>query len=216
LQAIAQNEGDATIQDTLRLLPVVNALPPRFRLPVFEILQGTLTGMSPEQFDSFRKSVDLLVEADNRVDLFEFFLRHHLIVHLDRRYGRVSPPRVVFKSIESLKAEACQLLAILVSIGHDDKEEARNAFLAANKAMGVDWSEMLGKSLESVSYKSLETALEKLKTAAPRVKKQYLTAAAIAITHDGQVTVNEAELFRAMSESLDCPVPPVVATIDRQ
>lgn len=216
LQAIAQNEGEATIQDTLRLLPLVNGLLPRYRLPVFEILQGTLTGMSPEQFDSFRKSVDILVDADNRVDLFEFFLRHHLIVHLDRRYGRVSPPRVVFKSIEPLRNEACQLLAILVRIGHDDENEARKAFLASNMAMGVDWSDSLSPSLESVTYQSLEISLQKLNTAAPRVKKQFLTAAAIAITHDGQVTVNEAELFRAMSESLDCPVPPVVATIDRE
>ncbi len=215
LQAIAKNEGEATIQDTLRLSPMVDALPPRFRLPVFEILQGTLTGMSPKQFDSFRKSVDILVDADNRVDLFEFFLRHHLIVHLDRRFGRVSPPRVVFKSIESLKEEACQLLAILVRIGHKDEGEARIAFLASNKAMGVDWSDSFSQSLDAVSYQSLALALGKLNTAAPHVKKQLLTAAAIAITHDGQVTVQEAELFRAMSESLDCPVPPVVATIDR-
>ena len=34
----------------------------------------------------------------------------------------------------------------------------------------------------------------------------------VAITHDKQVTVEEAEIFRAMSESLDCPVPPVVAS----
>jgi hypothetical protein len=50
-----------------------------------------------------------------------------------------------------------------------------------------------------------------LAASAPAIKKQILTAAAIAITHDGTVTVDEAELFRAIAESLDCPVPPVVA-----
>ena len=48
--------------------------------------------------------------------------------------------------------------------------------------------------------------------ASPKIKKRVLTAMAVAITHDKQVTVEEAEIFRAMSESLDCPVPPVVAS----
>jgi hypothetical protein len=37
---------------------------------------------------------------------------------------------------------------------------------------------------------------------------------AAAIACDGTVTVEEAETFRAVSESLDCPVPPVMATSD--
>jgi hypothetical protein len=58
----------------------------------------------------------------------------------------------------------------------------------------------------------LSESLRKLSQATPAIKKQILSAAAIGITHDRQVTVEEAELFRAIAESLDCPVPPVVAT----
>jgi hypothetical protein len=54
--------------------------------------------------------------------------------------------------------------------------------------------------------------LQRLSQSTPAVKKQVLSAAAIAITYDRQVTVEEAELFRAIAEALDCPVPPVVAT----
>ena len=99
LYAVANGEGQATIDETIRLMSIVDNLEERFRLPVFEILQGTLTGMSPEQYASFRESVDRLVEADQKIDLFEFFMRHHLIVHLDRRFGLVSPPKVKYLSL---------------------------------------------------------------------------------------------------------------------
>ncbi len=216
LQSVATNEGSPTLRDTVRFLPLIDELEPRLRLPLFEILQGTLTAMSPEQYTSFRQSVDALIDADERVDLFEFFLRHHLIVHLDRRFGRIPPPRVRYKTLESLRDDICQLLAMLVRVGHEETGPAREAFVSGTAVMGVDWA---GESVRidgEFSLRGLATALERLVGAAPRIKKLVLTAAATAITHDGQVTVEEAELFRALSESLDCPVPPVVATINRQ
>ncbi len=213
LRTIAENEGQPTVDELNRLIPAIGELVPRFRLPVFEILQGTLTAISPEQYQSFRKTVDTMVEADRQVDLFEFFLRHHLIVHLDRRFGLVSPPVVKYRAIDPLKEDICQLLAILVRIGHDNLEEAVGAFDSAVESLGKPWQADDSRMTAGFSYSSLTSALQRLNESSPKIKKRVLTAAAIAITHDGQVTVEEAELFRAMSESLDCPVPPVVASI---
>ncbi|MEM7454358.1 MAG: M48 family metallopeptidase [Planctomycetota bacterium] len=215
LHAVAKGEGQATIDETIRLMNDVDNLEARFRLPVFEILQGTLTGMSPEQYDTFRESVDRLVHADNRVDLFEFFMRHHLIVHLDRRFGRVSPPQVTYKTIDPLQNEVCSLIAILVGIGHEDIEEARGAFAAAIQSLEMPWQDQVHLIDRGYDYPSLAIALERLNEAAPPVKKKLLTSMAVAIMYDQIVTVEEAELFRAIAESLDCPVPPVVATINR-
>ena len=33
---------------------------------------------------------------------------------------------------------------------------------------------------------------------------------AICITHDGQINAAEAELMRAVAETLDCPMPPLL------
>ena len=213
LHALATNEGQATIDRTIELMPSVDALEPRFRLPVFEILQGTLTGMSPEQYDSFRKSIESLVAADNRVDLFEFFLRQHLIVHLDRRYGRVRPPRVQYRAINPLKEEICRLIAIVVRVGHDQPDEIQKAWLVGmNSLEKPDWNEEKKYLNEPISAKLLEDAIEKVNLAAPVIKKRLLTAMAEAISCDGKITVEEAETFRAVAESLDCPVPPVMAS----
>lgn len=215
LHAVADGEGQATIDETIRLMPAVDQLEARYRLPVFEILQGTLTAISPEQYTSFRASVDRLIHADNQVDLFEFFLRHHLIVHLDRRFGMISPPKVKYRAINPLQNEVCMLLGILAKIGHTDPTEARIAFTAGIDSIGKPWHDEVQRVESEFNVVLLEAAIEKLSASSPKIKKRVLTAMAIVITHDKIVTVEEAELFRAMSESLDCPVPPVVATIGR-
>ena len=63
----------------------------------------------------------------------------------------------------------------------------------------------------SFHHEELSFAIAKVNQASLKVKKQLLTAMALAITKDGEVTIEEAEMFRAVSESLDCPVPPVVS-----
>ncbi len=215
LHAVAEGEGQATIDETIRLMPLVDDLQARFRLPVFEILQGTLTGMSPGQYLTFRASVGRLVSADRKVDLFEFFLRQHLIVHLDRCYGKLAPPPVKYKAIDPLRDDIGQLLAIMVRVGHTDLNEARGAFKAAIDSIKKPWDDQMQRIDDDFNFGALSVSLVKLSTASPKIKKRVLTAMAIAITYDKIVTVEEAELFRAMSESLDCPVPPVVATIER-
>ena len=215
LHALATNEGQATIDRTIELMSAVDGLEPRFRLPVFEILQGTLTGMSPEQYDSFRKSIEALVAADNRVDLFEFFLRQHLIVHLDRRYGRVRPPRVQYRALNPLQEEVCRLIAIIVRVGHDQPGEVQKAWSTAMNSLDKpDWNAEKKFLSEPLNARLLGDAIQKVNLAAPVIKKRLLTAMAEAIACDGKITVEEAETFRAVAESLDCPVPPVMANED--
>jgi Zn-dependent protease with chaperone function len=212
LHALAKNEGQATIDRTIELMRPVDSLEARFRLPVFEILQGTLTGMSPEQYDSFRKSIDFLVAADQKVDLFEFFLRHHLMVHLDRCYGRVKPPRVQYRALNPLQTEVCRLMAILVRVGHDQVSEVEKAWNAGLSSLEkADWAGERKFLSEPLNAKLLEEAIQRVNLASPIIKKRVLTAMAEAIACDGKITVEEAETFRAVSESLDCPVPPVMA-----
>ncbi len=215
LHAVASGEGQATIDETIRLLPLIEELQERYRLPLFEILQGTLTAMSPKQYQSFRGTVDRLVAADQKVDLFEFFLRHHLLVHLDRCFGLRHPPEVKYRAISPLQVDICRLLGILVRVGHSEATLAKAAYAAAIDSLGKPWHDQTQYLNEGFDYQTLEFSIQRLNEASPKIKKRVLTAMAIAITFDKQVTVQEAELFRAMSESLDCPVPPVVASINR-
>ena len=211
LVLIQNSEAKGTLETTLRARKMLDELPMHLRLGVFEIIQGTLSAMSPGQYPVFRKTVNDLIVADRKVDLFEFFLFHHLIVHLDRCFKIAETKQNVYKSINGLQPEIAQVLSILACVGQKQESAQRSVF---DTAMGSLFK--AGDSQSSFipvwEHKELSIALSKLAKATPSIKKKVLSAAVMAISHDKVLTVQEVELFRAMAESMDCPVPPLVAT----
>ena len=211
LATVQQAEGPPTVQETQRLMPKVSELPQSQRLPVLEIVQSTLSQLSLEQYKRFGYSVIELVRADQKIDLFEFILQHLLLTHLDRRFGLRPPVQAKFSNMNQVKDEVELILSILVHVGHDDEGETVNAFRQAAKSFGGSVPlELIPKN--QCNFQVLDKALEKANESSPAVKKQILHAAATAIAADGKVTVDEAELFRAFAESIECPVPPILAT----
>ena len=56
----------------------------------------------------------------------------------------------------------------------------------------------------------LDTALARLAQTAPRQKQAVMLACATCIVADQSVSVIEAELLRAVAETLGCPMPPLL------
>ena len=209
---IQQREGNSTLDTALGLRPAAEALAPEIRLPVFEVLQGTLAGMSDRQYAAFRGTVEAMSAADDRLSLFEFFLHHHLINYLDRRFGKSLPQHATYADLRGLEADVAAILLLLVSSGHRDRAIAEQALTAAWSSLELQQTPPPVHDPPPGNLNSTSQSLVRLAHATPEVKRKILSAAAIAITFDQQVTTAEAELFRAFSESLDCPVPPIVAT----
>jgi hypothetical protein len=63
---------------------------------------------------------------------------------------------------------------------------------------------------ERCSLPALDRALDRLARTAPTIKRRVLDACAACIACDGVVTLYEAELLRAISDALDCPMPPLL------
>jgi uncharacterized tellurite resistance protein B-like protein len=57
----------------------------------------------------------------------------------------------------------------------------------------------------------VDAALNRLAFAVPQIKKNVLTACAQTVAADGVIHEAEAELLRAIADSVDCPMPPFVA-----
>src|SRR6516164_3239841 len=58
--------------ETVKLAAPVQSLPDRFRLPLLDLAMPALRQMSPPQHQVFRAQVEALVNADQRVSLFEY------------------------------------------------------------------------------------------------------------------------------------------------
>lgn len=208
---IAANHGQATLDDTLAIEPLIRSADLRWRLPMFEIVQGALSGLSPQQYTSFRAGVNWMVESDGRISLFEFFLQHHLVTHLDRHFGRKTADKIRYEKINPVLPEVSVLLNMLVKHGQEEPARRQATLQAACAELPESVRPSIRLSNTAPNVSELNEAVNKLSQSSPAVRKQFLSAAATAIAHDRQVSVTEAELFRALAESLDCPVPPVIA-----
>ena len=55
-----------------------------------------------------------------------------------------------------------------------------------------------------------EGETDRLVSAAPLIKGNLLAACVAIVSADGVIIEEEAELLRAIADSLDCPIPPVI------
>ncbi len=210
LDAIQSIEGVETRAETLRLAKHVDAVPAAARLPALEIVQSTLRELSERQYKQFRKTIDSLVEADQRISLFEFVLQRIIIRHLDRTFQLTRPSAVQYHSIKAVAKDITVLASAVAYLGHSDEEAAKHAFGLSMASMDRNAEAILPKA--ECGLRQIDRALSRVNVASAAIKKRVLTALAICIAADRHVTVKEAELFRAVATSIDCPVPPIVGS----
>jgi len=218
---LQNNEGQMSVETTQRLLLMIRKLGLVFRLPLMEMIQGSLADLSPEQYEKFRSTVQGLVKLDARTSLFEFTVRHHLLMHLDRRFNHRKQPRVLYKKMAQVKREVRLMLSAFASasrigsvLQHEqepDQAQTQAAFHLALQAAELGISQDSELKPEPWTADQLEVCMKALHHASIAVKKQFLYAAVVLITYDHEITIAEAEFFRAVAESLDCPVPVLAA-----
>ena len=194
------------------LLPLVEQLDPAARLPLVDLTIPALRELSPGQYGAFKANLDVLVRADDQIDLFEWTLHRILLKHLDAQFQPVRRPPVRYKSLTPLVGECASLLSTLAYIGTHDHAKAADAFLQA--AAKLQLSGLTLQPVEACGLDAVSEALDKLRGLSPRFAarsvRRLLEACATCISADGQITVREAELFRALGDSLDCPMPPLL------
>ncbi|MEI8387858.1 MAG: M48 family metallopeptidase [Verrucomicrobiota bacterium] len=180
------------------------------RLGLVDIAIPTLRHLSHEQYAVFRANVKKLVEADGQINLFEYTLQKILVRHLDLYFTNATGNAVAYKSLVPLLPETGILLSALASadIGTPERQDA--AFRSGIAELLVKPSAFPLERAAVIDLQAFDAALDKIALAAPDVKRTILTACGAVVMHNGEVNDEEAELLRAISDSLDCPVPPFV------
>tara|TARA_A100000171_G_scaffold25531_2_gene23846 strand:- start:130 stop:717 length:588 start_codon:yes stop_codon:yes gene_type:complete len=187
-----------------KLAAKLTALDPRFRLPLVALALPALKQLSSAQYMTFKGCLGELIMADKQISLMEWAL-YRIVVH------NIEPPphhpnRV---SLGNLRDECQVLLSALVHAGHMDEGQAHTAFAAAASGLPFQGLELLPR--DAVSPAALEPAVIHLCNVAPSDKQPLIQALARAVEYDGVVTITEAELLRAIADSLNCPLPPLLA-----
>lgn len=175
------------------------------RLPLLELALPALKQLSKPEFVCFKNNLLLLIKADERVELLEWTLLRIVERHVEGPRGKGGKLH-----LQELGDDAALLLSALAHAGHDDAQQAAAAFTAACAQLPFD--NLVLRNAAQVEIKLLSAALDRLSLLQPLQKPQLLKAMALCVGHDGRITATEAELMRAVAETLDCPMPPLLAT----
>ncbi|MEE2947853.1 MAG: M48 family metallopeptidase [Verrucomicrobiota bacterium] len=205
--------GETMAKATLKLSGEVLQLDPRAKLPVADLAIGVLRRMAREQFDSFTHLLEILAAADGQIDLFEFSLSKLVIRHLEPSFLKKRKKPAQVYSLKRLGYECSVLISSLAcTAGIDDKtiQKAHQAG-AAHLVSATDLNLL---PAEECGLNELDQALVTLEGATPDLKRQLIQAATATISADGYLQIQEAELLRAISDSLDCPMPPLAIALD--
>jgi Zn-dependent protease with chaperone function len=182
----------------------IAALDHRCYLPLLELCIPALRSLSPQQYEVFKGNLIALIRADDKVDLFEWSM-YRIVMH-NLEPGDTDEEN---RSLKSLSDECQLVLSIVAHGGHSDPARAQAAYEKAFASLGLGSRFFLAR--DSITLPQLDAALDGLKMLKPLQKPLLLKALAVSISHDAEVTLTEEELFRAIAESLNCPVPPVLA-----
>lgn len=201
--------GEAGIdRETRGLLPEIEGLDARARLPLIDMALPALRSLSASQYERFKTNVAALIAADEKIDVFEWTLQRVLLAHLRPHFERVPPPRVRYSSLARLTPQCSVLLSTLARVGSRSQAELRAAFeQGASQLLGVE-PDLLPP--DRCGLAALDAALERLAQASSSCVQQLLTACAACIAADRKVTQAEGELLRAIADSLACPMPPLL------
>ena len=161
----------------------------------------------------FHELIQILVEADAKLTLFEFALQEIITQRLGTTFKR-HKKEVIYKNIESLAVDAINILSKLARVGHPAEAAAQAAFNSGWAKLYINDSTRHWDMLPAgkVSFSALRVAIKRFSHATPGVKKTILDACAHCVLHDQKVTVEEAELLRAVAYALDIPLPPFLET----
>jgi Zn-dependent protease with chaperone function len=209
LEHLARAADRGVYDETIRLLPLAGGLDPRARLPLVEIALPSLRALTPDQYRRFKANLVELVEADSRIDLFEWSLHRILLRDLEGPRTHGAEGRVRFRSIDAAARQCVQLLSTVAYVGAREASAAADAFERGARSLGLHGARL--RRIDECGLGELDAALADLDLAAPDVKRRVLDAAVATITADRDVKAAEAELLRVISASMSCPMPPLVA-----
>jgi len=212
LAELEKRAGAAIRQKTAALFPHVSKVAAHAHLPMVNIALGALKQLTSTQFDNFFQTLDWLVNCDGKVELFEFVLQKIVLRNVGRQFGKARPPVIQYYTIKPLVPDCVVVLSALAHVGCADEAGCQKAFEAGAPYLRAPDGDFSMLPLAQCGVDVVDTALNRLALAVPQIKRNLIEAGAYTVGADGMITETEAELLRAVADTLDCPIPPFVQT----
>ena len=176
-------------------------------LPLLSLAMPTLKGLPQPRRDALVADVAKVVEADKKVTLAEFVLATILRQRMREGAGKPIPTR--YRALGDVDSE---LRTVLSLVAHAAVADTAQAYAKGAEYLSLSVREPMPSS--ELSGGRIAEALERLRLLAPLIKPRVIKACLDVAGSDGVITLAQAELTRMVAATLDCPLPPVLTTLD--
>ncbi len=210
---ISKRSSQSVSHKTAALFPDVSKIAAHVHLPIINLALGGLRQLTAEQFQNFSQTLQWLIESDGKVELFEFVLQKIVLRNLDSQFNGPQKSVVQFYTIKPLVPDCAVVLSALANVGSAAAAEIEKAFeIGAPYLRAPDDADLNLLPKENCGVDEIDAALNRLAQAVPIIKKNLIEACVHVVGADGVIVESEAELLRAISDTLDCPMPPFLPT----
>lgn len=203
LTHLKQHAAPETFREVAKLRPLLSKCPRHTHLALVDLAIPALKQQSAPQCKTFITNLAALIKIDNKISMFEWCLYRIIGQNLSQQQLKET------LSLKSQSLHAKYLLMLVASYG--DNAHPKQAFEKGWPQLGLNKQEEFKQVV--FSPKQLETALRALTQLKPLEKPKLLKGITEVILADGKVTADEAELYRAIADLLNCPVPPLHALL---
>ena len=210
LAEIARRTSSSISEKTAALFPDVSVVARRARLPLVNVALGALRNLQADEFTRFSATLKWLIGSDGKVELFEFVLQKIVLRHLASKFGDARPAAIQFYTLKPLVPDCAVVLSALANVGSSDADEIQKAFAAgAPYVYAPDDVPLELLAPDQCGVNQIDAALSRLALALPVIKRNLIEASVHVVGADGVIVEAEAELLRAIADTLDCPMPPL-------
>jgi Zn-dependent protease with chaperone function len=214
MEILRTNLNPAWLERTAALASQIQALGAKYKLALAEFAVPALREYSLDEYVTFDQTVQRLVECDGAIELFEYALMKMVARQLRAYFEGPDLDQARYGRIQDVLPECALLLSALAHVGQEDDEPAaRTAFAQGQQFLDAPGAQIQFVPRSEWDLTGVDAALARLAKCPAGVQRNILLACGKTVAADNQVTEREAELLRAIADSLDCPMPPFVDAI---
>lgn len=183
-------------------------LPRILHLPLAAMAMPALRKRPRPELEHFMDSCFALSHADGRISLFEYCIGRLLRVQVRDALDPAGAWVPGHRQLSRCAPQAITLLAVLAQAGHADTASAMRAYMAGLSRVFPRLDAPYRPPADP--QRALDDVWPVLDEVNLIGKELLLEGLVAAVSHDGRMSVSEAELLRVVCASLHCPLPPML------
>jgi Zn-dependent protease with chaperone function len=201
---IKANEPTIVYENMMLVFELVKEQDIAKRIPLIDICLPQLRSLSFSEYEQFKVTLNFLINADKKVELFEWAGRQLILNYLINEFEFVERPKTNITSMSAVHAQLESVMSMLL-VNYVDTSKHMLVINNAKSVIGLHDLEMLpGNMLTTESYcRSVQT----LKSLKPKLKEKAIRFFIFIVTQDKHFSIEEQETIRAICEVLEVPMP---------